>query len=153
MADAAVVTCAIGRLAPGGPWIGLRRTEHAWGLVVGEAEGQVRPVPTAGAKRDRLRLIAAASAHFAEAMADPPPDLDATQADIADLLRWLAAGEVEPRVAARAAAALDGIDDGLAGDAVVSLLAAYAAALDPETTKQADPVDLLRDAYRASVAR
>ena len=54
-------------------------------------------------------------------------------------------------MAERAREAVDAIDDGLASDAVVNLLNAYAGSLRPETTEQADPVDLLLDAYRVLV--
>jgi hypothetical protein len=152
VAGPAASICAIGRLSPDGPWVGLRRAPSGWSLVFGDPDGALRRARGVDPAVARERLIAAAAAYFAESLTDPPPDLEATHADLADLLRWLAAAEASPRASARAAEALDAIDDGLAGDAVVSLLAGYAAEYGNRSVKveeQADPVDLLLEAYRA----
>lgn len=148
MAEPAESVYAIGRLSPDGPWAGLRRRASGWGLVFGEADGTVRDVPAPDPVTGRLRLLAAAAAYFAEALPDAPSHLEATQADLAELLGWLVAREAEPTAAARAREALDAIDDGLAGDAVVNLLNAYAGAVGRERREQADPIDLLLLAYR-----
>jgi hypothetical protein len=148
MAESAELVSAFGRLWPEGPWVGTRRGASGWDLVFGEADGALRAWPAEDSVTGRVLLIAAAAAHFADVLSDPPVLLDATQADLAGLLGWLAATETEPGVAERAREAVDAIDDGLASDAVVNLLNAYSGSLRPETTEQADPVDLLLDAYR-----
>ncbi|MDH4335161.1 MAG: hypothetical protein OEW24_07895 [Chloroflexota bacterium] len=152
MASSAESVSAFGRLWPEGPWVGTRRRVAGWELVFGDEDGTLRAWPAAESPAGRVLLIAAAAAHFADVLPDPPVLLEATQADLAGLLGWLAASEVEPGAADRAREALDAVDDGLASDAVVNLLNAYADSLRPEAKEQADPVDLLRDAYRALAA-
>ena len=66
-------------------------------------------------------------------LAPPPPDLEATQADVAELVRSLAA---DPE-------AIDAIDDGLPGDAVALRLATLLPA-------DAGPVRLLVAALSSS---
>ncbi len=64
-------------------------------------------------------LVAAAIAFFLSSLPDPPAELEATQADIALLVRSLPVGPSEdPGLIAQAREALDAIDDGLPGDAV-----------------------------------
>ncbi|MEO6059336.1 MAG: hypothetical protein ABIQ05_05145 [Candidatus Limnocylindria bacterium] len=152
MAKSAESVIAFGRLSPGGPWVGTRRRASGWELVFGDEGGTLRAWPAPQSPTGRVLLVAAAAAHFADVLSDPPVLLEATQADLAGLLGWLAATETEPGVAERAREAVDAIDDGLASDAVVNLLNAYAGSLRPETKEQADPVDLLRDAYRTLAA-
>ena len=151
MAESAELVSAFGRLWPEGPWVGTRRGASGWDLVFGEADGALQAWPAADSVTARVLLIAAAAAHFADVLSDPPVLLEATQADLAGLLSWLAATEADTGVAERAREAVDSIDDGLASDAVVNLLNAYSGSLRPETTEQADPVDLLLDAYRTLV--
>lgn len=151
MAGSAESVSAFGRLWPGGPWVGTRRRASGWELVFADDEG-LRAWPVADRANGRVLLIAAAAAHFADVLSDPPVLLEATQADLAGLVGWLAGTETEAGVAERARDAVDAIDDGLASDAVVNLLNAYADSLLPETKEQADPVDLLLDAYRALTA-
>src|SRR3990172_1795203 len=139
MAESAELVSAFGRLWPEGPWVGTRRGASGWDLVFGEADGALQAWPAADSVTARVLLIAAAAAHFADVLSDPPVLLEATQADLAGLLSWLAATETDAGVAERAR------------DAVVNLLNAYAKSLRPETTEQADPVDLLLDAYRTPV--
>ncbi len=151
MADSAHSVSAFGRLSSEGPWVGARRGASGWELVFGDADGTVRTWPATASATGRVLLIAAAAAHFADLLLDPPVLLEATQADLAGLLGWLAATETEPRVVERAHEAVDAIDDGLASDAVVNLLNAYAGSVRPEAKEQADPVDLLLGAYQALV--
>jgi hypothetical protein len=86
----------------------------------------VRVVPVRDAAEARAGLAAAASAYFLASLDPPPPDLEATHADVAALVRSLAA---DPE-------AIDAIDDGLPGDAVALRLATLLPA-------DADPVRLL----------
>ena len=85
-------------------------------------------------------LLALAIAYFEEALDSAPPDLEATHADMADLVRFVAAGDEDPVRRARLAEAIDAIDDGLAGEAVARLLTKSRPGTPDE---QADPVDLL----------
>jgi hypothetical protein len=125
---------AIGRLSPNGPWIGFAAKASGYRLVVGLA--------------DRLRsaeagvdlLLALGIAYFTEALDDPPPELEATQADLSALVARLADAEVDTERRRLLREALDAIDDGLAGDAVVSRLAA---AREPEA-QGVDAIELLR---------
>jgi len=95
----------------------------------------------------RLELLAAAAAHYAEALDPPPPGLEATQADLGDLVRWLVAVEGETERRAQLAAVVDAIDDGLAGEVVLSRLRDT---ISDETKKeQVDLVDLLLERLKS----
>jgi hypothetical protein len=83
--------------------------------------------------------LALAIAHFAGALEEAPPDLEATQSDLSALVSDLTAAEVDPARRALLAEAMDAIDDGLAGDAVAEKLEA---ARSPRT-HALDPVELL----------
>jgi len=107
------------------------------------------PSPAEGSAR-RAELMALAVAYYEEALDAPPPELEATQADLAELVRWLAAQEPEPRRHALFGEAIDAIDDGLAGDVVVARLNRVATTRG-ETDEQADPIDLLVSRYEALV--
>ncbi len=126
--------CAIGRIGPGGPWVGFVRTDGAYRLAVGLPDG-VRSEPA-----DADLLLAMAIAYFEDALEDPPPDIEATQADLSAVVRHLAVHE--PAVDRRRLLdeAVDAIDDGLAVDAVINRLAG---ARERTAEEQADPVDLL----------
>lgn len=137
---------AVGRLATDGPWVGLRRSAGRWDLVFGDPDGSVALELPAG-KPDRPALVAAAIAYFSEALADPPPAYEATQADLAALIGWLAETEPDAQAAARLRDALDAVDDGLPGDAVASRLTAV------QANEQIDPIDLLVQLHRAREAR
>ncbi len=137
---------AVGRLATDGPWVGLRRSADRWDLVFGDPDGSVAPELPTG-KPDRPALVAAAIAYFSEALADPPPAYEATQADLAGLIGWLAETEPDPQAAARLRDALEAVDDGLPGDVVASRLVAVKA------NEQIDPIDLLVHVHRARQAR
>jgi hypothetical protein len=126
---------AIGRLAPGGPWIGFAATPSGHRLVVGEPDGSTRVLP-AGDQATRAGLAAAASAYFLASLPPPPPDLEATHADVAGLVTSLARSRPPDEDPAVTVEVIDAIDDGLPGDAVALRLAAL---LPPG----ADPVALL----------
>ncbi|HEX5397048.1 MAG TPA: hypothetical protein VFX74_08165 [Candidatus Limnocylindria bacterium] len=134
---------AIGRLLPGGPWIGLRRTDAGYDLVFGRADGSLLSAPASAAD-----LLAVAIGYFEESVDDAPPELEATHHDLALLLRSLHDAESQPARARLLLEAIEGIDDGLAGDVMVSRLsAAYETCRT--ANEQADPIDLLADRYRA----
>lgn len=134
---------AIGRLEPGGPWVGFGFRGDSWRYVIGTAEG-VHDAPA-----DADLLLALAIAHFAEAFDEAPPDLEATQSDLSALVRHLI--RIEPDAARRTllGEALDAIDDGLAGDAVAGRLAA---ARSPESDR-VDPVEQVLTAAQELAAR
>lgn len=112
--------CAIGGLGDGDVWVGFRRTDaDAFELVLGTSAGGARPLTA-----EPELLLAAAIAHFEEALPEAPHDLEATQADLAALVRYLASLETEPARRRLLAEAVDAIDDGLAGDAVAARLVA-----------------------------
>ena len=130
---------AIGRLAPGGPWIGFAVRGDACLFVTG-LHDDVREAP---AEPDLV--LALAIAHFAEVFEEPPPDLEATQADLSGLVRYLMRGEADPGRRELLTEALDAIDDGLAGDAVANRLVA---ARSPGSSR-IDPADLLQARVKA----
>jgi hypothetical protein len=131
---------AVGRLSGRSSWVGFVETDDGFHLVVGGPHGSLRHSLSTGSAR-RLELLAAAAAHYAEALDPPPPGLEATQADLGDLVRWLGAVEGERKRRAQLAAVVDAIDDGLAGEVVLSRLSA--AIRDETKEEQADLVDLL----------
>lgn len=124
---------AIGRLDAGGPWVGFGYRAGAARIVVGRRD-EIRDGPA-----DDDLLIAIAIAHFAEAFDEAPPDLEATQSDLSALVRHLMRMEANPGRLALLAAAMDAIDDGLAGDAVAEKLEA---ARSPRADT-VDPVELV----------
>ena len=134
MAETAL-TLAIGRLTPDGRWAGVRLAIDGWEAVLGQADGSVPRAATTG--RRRPMLLAAAIAYFSEALPETGLDGEATQGDLAEVIRWLADSEPDRARAALLRDAIDAIDDGLAGDAVANLLIPLIA------DEQADPVDLL----------
>ena len=122
---------AIGRLAPGGPWIGFGLRGDEWRYLLG-ADAGVRDVPA-----DADLLLALAIAHFAEAFDEAPPDIEATQSDLSALVAHLIDAERDAGRRALLGEALDAIDDGLAGDAVAARLVA---ARSPGSDR-VDPID------------
>ena len=126
--------CAIGRIRPGGPWIGFLPGEAGYRLVVGDSRGQRTQ------EADVDLLLALAIGYFEEAFPEPPPELEATHADLSELVRHVARGERDAARRRLLDEAVDAIDDGLAGDAVANRLSAARAGTADE---QADPVDLL----------
>lgn len=124
---------AIGRLETDGPWIGFGYRAGLPRFVVGVADGMR---DEAG---DRDLLLALAIAYFADAGSAAPPELEATQSDLSALVRQLNDSEADSAKRALLAEAIDAIDDGLAGDAVATKLAAARAAGDDAV----DAVELL----------
>jgi hypothetical protein len=124
---------AIGRIRDAGPWIGFQPTSGGYRFVAGTPDG-VR-----SREADADLLLALAIAYFEEAFLDPPPEVEATHADLSSLVRHVAALESELTRRRLLNEAVDAIDDGLAGDAVANRLSAARGKPD----EQADPVDLL----------
>ena len=111
--------CAIGRIGPGGPWVGFAPTlDDGYALVV-EGSGASRR-----ADADADLLLAIAIGYFEDALDPPPDDLAATHADIGSLVRHLAEAEADAARRRQLKEAVDAIDDGLAADAVIARLAA-----------------------------
>jgi hypothetical protein len=136
---------AIGRLEPDGPWIGLRRSQPGYELVFGAGDGLLTTRATPA------DLLAVAIGYFEESVDDAPPELEATHRDLASVLRFVHDEESDPRRAQLLLEALEGIDDGLAGDVMVSrLVRAYDACRTPN--EQAAPLDLLVERYRALIS-
>jgi hypothetical protein len=125
---------AIGRLSPNGPWVGFAAHAGGYRLVVGLGDRR----RSADAEVDLL--LAVGIAYFTEALDDPPPELEATQADLSTLVARLADAEADVKRRGLLREALDAIDDGLAGDAVAGRLGA---ARSPRN-QQLDPIELLR---------
>ncbi|HTI30279.1 MAG TPA: hypothetical protein VL687_07985 [Methylomirabilota bacterium] len=131
---------AIGRLAAGGPWLGFGQRAGAARFVVESASG-FRDLPA-----DQDVVLALAIAYFTEALDGAPPDLEATQSDLASLVRQLMPQEADPERRALIAEAIDAIDDGLAGDAVAEKLEAARSS----RADVVDPVELLSRRVRGS---
>jgi hypothetical protein len=134
---------AVGRLVPDGPWIGFVATASGYRLVVADGDRPARHLTGATADDERAGLVAVAIVHFLASLEPPPPELEATQADIAQLVRGLASSLAAADSEA-AREAVDAIDDGLPGDAVALRLAA----LLPDPS--ADPVAILAGRLAAS---
>jgi hypothetical protein len=128
---------AIGRLAPEGTWVGIEPAVDGYRLVFGLADGLALRDPTADPFERRAGLVAAAIAFFLASLADPPAELEATQADLAHLVGSLSGDTRE---------VLDAIDDGLSGEAVAIRLQRLLPA-------RADATRILRDRYTRVVAR
>ena len=140
---------AVGRLSPGGPWVGFAADEGGYCLIFGESEHEVRVAPAETRLAD---LLSVALVHFADG--EPAPDeLQATHGDVADLVRWMADAADDGPVRSRLLEAVDAIDDGLAADAVMRFLEDAAALTAGVTTgEQADAIDLLAERH-AEVTR
>lgn len=131
---------AIGRLGRGGAWFGYRCDADGPRLVFGE-RGVIRPAP--GGRQSRRRDVAVvAIAYFEEAAAGPPPELEAMQLDLAEAVRWLAAGEPDDARRRLLGQAVDAIDDGLRGEAISTLLRQAMA-------ESGDSLELLAQRYRS----
>ncbi len=146
MDDTSVV--AVGTLSPQGAWIGFARLRDGFHVVCGDADGSPVVSTSRGPGRtDELLMVAIA--YYEEALNPPPSEHEATQADLAGLLRWLADAEPDRKRRAALVEALDAIDDGLAADAVVGRLSGARGATDPwaapggAPNEQADFADLL----------
>jgi hypothetical protein len=142
---------AVGRLERDGRWVGfVRDADGGFRLAFGDGPESPATVPTNDATR-RADLLAVAIAYFAEVFTDAPAELEATQGDIADLVRWLTATAPNPAQARQLQEALDGVDDGLAADVLITRLTAALAAADPD--RPPDPVARLREIDRPSRRR
>ena len=133
---------AIGRLEADAPWIGFGYRGGAPRFVV---EGLRRPLDRPA---DPDLLLALAVAYFAEVGSDAPPELEATQSDLSALVRRLIDLETDVALRALLSEAIDAIDDGLAGDAVVEKLEAARSARGDAV----DPVELLLQRAREVAA-
>jgi len=111
-------TRAIGRLSPGGLWVGFGYRAGTCRIAVGRGDA----IRDGAADRDQL--LALAIAYFAEGFDEAPPDLEATQSDLSALVRRLIEIERDEARRTQLREALDAIDDGLAGDAVAAKLEA-----------------------------
>jgi hypothetical protein len=136
---------AVGRLTADGPWIGFAASEDGYRLAALAADGSARDIGAAGT--DEVGLLAVAIVHFLASLEPPPPDLEATQADVARLVRSVAASRDAGPGADLARQAVDAIDDGLAADAVALRLAAML------PTPDADPVAILAKRLAAAGAQ
>jgi hypothetical protein len=134
--------CAIGRIDEDGAWVGLNADPGGYRLAFGRPEASVEVVDGS-----TVELLAVAVAYFEDALDDPPPDLDATHGDIAQLCRWLREREPAGEVANLLGEAIDAIDDGLAVDVTVSRLGEVIRVLTRD--EQVEAVDLLVRRYRA----
>jgi hypothetical protein len=140
---------AVGRLEadPGSPWVGFVQEGEAYHLVYSSDAGDwslARPT-------SRRELLAIAIAYVTEALPDPPPELEATHADLAGLLEWLRDSASDTAERGLLSEALDAVDDGLAEDVVVHRLVLAAGNAFPGTrNEQADDwVGLLVQRYRS----
>jgi hypothetical protein len=139
---------AVGRLDRDGRWVGfVREADGGFRLAFGDGPETPDTPATSEATR-RADLLAVAIAYFAEVLTDAPAELEATQGDIADLVRWLTATAPESTHARQLQEALDGVDDGLAADVLIARLTAALAAADPD--RPPDAVARLREADRSS---
>ncbi len=111
-----IPACVVGRLDPGGPWIGFAPTlDDGYALTVAtEGRSQLHPAQA-------LDLIAVAVLYFEDSADAPPEEMAATHGDIGALVRH-AADRVSEAVRAAASEAVDAIDDGLAADVVIERL-------------------------------
>jgi hypothetical protein len=142
--SARLATVAIGRLAAGAGWIGLEPRDGGWRVVFGESAGERGS--RGSMARQRELVLAAVGAYFEDALEDPPPDIEATQEDMAAVIGWLVSSEPDAARRRRLREGLDAVEDGLAADEVIGrLLAAGPAGVN----EPADWVDRLEDAYRS----
>jgi len=95
----------------------------------------------------RTDLVAAALVYFEEALHPAAVEMEATHADLAAALRWMAA-DPAAGTAASLRSATDAIDDGLGVDEVIRHLQAAA----PPGVRR-DPVAYLRRRVRAGLSR
>lgn len=137
----------IGRLFSGGPWVGFARAGPGYALAFGDELTGMRLAPAPSRSDLRDDLLAIAICYFDEAFVDAPPELEATHADIGDLLRWLADSEREPACAGLLREAADAVDDGLPGDVVIARLAA-AGGHGSDAGAPAEPISRVTERYR-----
>jgi hypothetical protein len=137
---------AVGRLTAEGSWVGFLADGGGFHLATSRPGGRVAISNSEGPKR-LSELVAVAILYFEEALEPPPPELEATQADLAELMRWMA-NQTDGSVRTLMREALDAIDDGLAGDSVVARLSEARAGFGLNTAEQADAIDLLETRMR-----
>jgi hypothetical protein len=112
-----IPACAVGRLDPGGPWIGFAPTlDDGYALTV-RSEGRTRHQAA-----DPVDLVALAVLYFEDAADPPPEELAATHGDIGAIVRHAAERVTEPVLRREYDEAVDAIDDGLAADVVIERL-------------------------------
>ena len=138
---------AIGRLFIHGPWVGFARGSDGYAPAFGDAQGGVRLAPAASRAELRDDLLAIAICFFDEAFGDAPADLEATHAEIGEMLRWLVESEPDPAFARLLHEAADAVDDGLPGDVVIARLAA-AGGHETDAGAPAEPIARLTERYR-----
>ena len=143
---AAPAPSAIGRLEPGGAWIGFA-PDGAGGYRLVRGDGTNLAAVTTDDAHLRGDLLALSIAYFAEVFADAPPELEATQADVAELIRWLQATAPDATEARQLQEAVDGVDDGLAADVLIARLTEAMVATD--AARPLDPVARLLERYRS----
>jgi hypothetical protein len=125
-------------------WVGVASERGRYRTVFGTSDGSLlRP---AGA-RHRDDLLSVALAYFTDELAEPPSGLEATQADIGDLLRWLAGTESDRGRRRLLQEAVDAVDDGLPAEVVLARLAA--AQGSSASQEPVDAVDRLKSRYRS----
>jgi hypothetical protein len=105
-------------------------------------EGVEAPLTVAA---DGDLLLALAIVYFENALDDPPPSIEATHADVSELVRSVADAASDEPTRRLLSEAVDAIDDGLGADEVIGRLVAARGL----TAEQADPLDLLRDRVEA----
>ena len=112
------VACAVGRVSPGGPWVGFAPTlDDGYALVIGAPSGgSVR------ADADAADLLALALVYFEESLDEPPEELAATLGDIGALVRHIAEHERDSGRRLVLDEAVDAVDDGLAADVTIARL-------------------------------
>ena len=148
MAAMPAAPAAVGSLASGGAWVGFVADDSGFHLAYARPDGGMTISQSLGASRS-AELLAATIAYFEEALDPPPPEMEATQADLAALLAWMVTTEADAARQALIREALDAIDDGLAGDAVVARLGEARRGLAAARTKeQVDAIDLLSERFR-----
>ena len=129
-----MAACAVGRLSPGGSWVGFAAGNgDGYDLVVGGPSGSRR------APGQPELLIALAIAYFEDSLDAPPDELAATHEDVAALVRHVAGSTEEDSRRQLLSDAVDAIDDGLAADVVIGRLSA---ALPPAEVAS-DPISEL----------
>lgn len=112
-----IPACAVGRLDPGGPWIGFEPIlEDGYALTV-RAEGRTRR-----RHADAIDLAALAVMYFEDSSEAPPEELAATHGDIGAIVRHAADRVDDPSRRRAFQEAVDAIDDGLAADVVIGSL-------------------------------
>jgi hypothetical protein len=112
-----IPACAVGRLDPGGPWIGFEPTlDNGYALTVG-GEGRTRR-----GRANPVDLVALAILYFEDSIETPPEELAATHGDIGAIVRHAAERVDDPARQRAFEEAVDAIDDGLAADVVIGRL-------------------------------